>query len=311
MERIMSLAQAIDMASRLWGLSFKEKTDQEACSPCPFCGGTDRFLVFHTGYYMCRPGPGHCGKTGWVLNDFLAKNDQRITAVELQQLAADAKQAQQQKEIEDLKLRTAALEKMAASQDHLKYHAQVEKARDYWHAEGLTDESITRWKLGYCPKCWMDYKKRPSYTVPVINRGNLRNIRHRIIGAEGHDKYRPHMKNLGNTLFYADALFKDDTSMVILFEGEKKSMVCAQHSFDGPAVMGMQGFQEDWARFFMRFDKVYVCYDPDALEKAAKVASLFQGKGYVVDLPMKADDIWGVGCTNREFSEFLRKAKRV
>jgi hypothetical protein len=119
------------------------------------------------------------------------------------------------------------------------------------------------------------------------------------------------MKGLGNTLFYADSLLKPDKSMIILWEGEKKAMVNAQHGFDGPAVMGMQGFQEDWAKYFMRFDIVYVCYDPDALEKAAKVASWFQGKGRVVDLPIKADDFWGIGGTVREFSDFLRKARSV
>jgi hypothetical protein len=310
-EKIRSLSEATDMAGKLWNLSFKEKTPDEACSPCPFCGGEDRFLVFHTGYYMCRPAPGHCGKTGWVLNDFLDSVGQRLTAIEMAQLKKDAEEANKKREIEKLKERVTALEKMSHCHDHLEYHRNVDMARDYWHTEGLNDESIKRWMLGYCSRCPMDSKKRPSYTVPVTYNGILRNIRHRIVLAEGHDKYRPHMKGLGNTLFNADALFKEDTSMVILWEGEKKAMVNAQHGFNGPAVMGVQGFNPDWAKWFYRFGVVYVCYDPDALDNAARDAALFNGKGRVVELPMKADDIWGIGMTEGEMCEFLRKARRV
>lgn len=310
-DRIHSLSEAISLAEKHWNLTFKIKTEDEACSPCPWCGGEDRFLVFHTGYYLCREGPGHCGKQGWILDEVEGDIHQRLTAVEIKQMQQEAKIAEMEREQQKIKERVAALEKMASCRDHITFFNNPEYAIDYWEAEGLNLESINRWMLGYCKACPMDYLRRPSYTVPVINRGTLRNIRHRIIGAEGHDKYRPHMKGLGNTLFYADALFKPDTSMIILWEGEKKAMVNAQHGFDGPAVMGMQGFQEEWARWFWRFDVVYVCYDPDALEKAAEVAGLMKGKGRVVELPMKADDIWGVGMTEREMCDFLRKARRV
>lgn len=310
-DRIHSLSEAISLAEKHWNLTFKIKTEDEACAPCPWCGGEDRFLVFHTGYYLCREGSGHCGRKGWILDEVEGNIHQRLTAVEIKQMRQDAKIAAIEREQRKQAERIAALEAMARCQDPFIYHNNVDMARDYWHDEGINDESIERWMLGYCQRCPLDGMGRASHTIPVKNRGIWRNIRHRIIGAEGRDKYRPHMKGLGNTLFYADALFKPDTSMIMLWEGEKKAIVNAQHGFDGPAVMGMQGFLPEWAKWFWRFDVVYVCYDPDAIEKAVEVAQLMKGKGRVVELPMKADDIWGIGMTEGEMCEFLRKAKVV
>lgn len=306
MRTINSLNEAIFEAERRWSLQFKTKNNEEACSPCPWCGGHDRFLIFHTGYYMCRPGDGHCGKTGWIIEG----EHEPFSPMELRVLALEREQAVARKKLEDHERRIEALEQMEHNKDHLRYYDNVD--RDYWHEEGINDESIKRWMLGYCEHCPTDYKKRPSYTIPVINLGKLRNIRHRIaVECDPNDRYRPHMKGLGNTLFYADALFKPDKSMVILWEGEKKSIVCAQNGFDGPGVMGIQGFQKEWVKWFLPFGKVYVCYDPDATEKAAKDAALFGSKGRVVELPIKADDFWGIGGTRREFSEFIRKAREA
>ena len=303
MRTITSLTEAISEAESNWGLSFKIKNSEEACSPCPWCGGRDRFLIFHTGYYMCRPGDGHCAKTGWILED----EQDRLTSIELALLSVAREQAKAKREIEDHERRLSALEKMSKSTDHARYYNNGAQARDYWHSEGINDESIKRWMLGYCQSCHMDYHRRASYTIPVINKGQLRNIRHRIKDASGSDKYRPHMRDLGNTLFYADALLKPDRSIVILWEGEKKAIIGAQHGFDGPAVMGVQGFQEDWAQWF-RFDKVYVCYDPDAIEKAAQVASLFGKRGRVVELPAKPDEFLTQGM-RQEFCIQLMKAR--
>lgn len=299
---ITSLNEAIFEAEKRWHLQFRTKTSEEACSPCPSCGGHDRFLIFHTGYYMCRPGAGHCGQTGWIFEG----EQERLSAVELRVLALERAEANAKREREDLASRVKKLEEMSQNIEYLGYHRNVR--RDYWHSEGINDESIKRWMLGYCANCRMDYQRRSSHTMPVVNVGKLRNIRHRLVGADGSDKYRPHMKGLRNTLFYADALFKPDNSMVILWEGEKKAIVGAQNGFDGPAVMGIQGFQKEWAKWFMRFKTVYVCYDPDAIEKAAQDAKLFQGRGKVVELPEKADDLFKIGTT-RDFCEFLRKAK--
>ena len=44
----------------------KKAGRNEYAGPCPWCGGTDRFHVWEKGNYYCRPGAGHCGKSGWL-----------------------------------------------------------------------------------------------------------------------------------------------------------------------------------------------------------------------------------------------------
>ena len=62
----MPIADPVGLVESKFGVTMKRKTRDEWCSPCPWCGGRDRFVVWERGWYMCRPGPGHCGRSGWL-----------------------------------------------------------------------------------------------------------------------------------------------------------------------------------------------------------------------------------------------------
>lgn len=296
------IEEIIALAAMRWpGLELRRKSGHEACGPCPIChqATKDGFVVFADGGYLCRK----CNAKGW-----LDENDPhpptREELIEIRLRALEQKQAEHER-------RLTALERMARCRDHLTYHELLDDAdRDYWHSQGMLDETIDRYLLGICYQCPTDDQHRPSYTIPVINGGKLVNIRHRLVTTDG-DRYRPHMAGLGNTLFLADNVYQDAPEIVIV-EGEKKALVTAQHGFHVVGTMGKAGFQPAWAQRFSKFPRVLVAYDPDAIEQAAEVARLFKGRGQVVEMPVKPDDFFTeYKGTPAGFREFLRLARRI
>jgi hypothetical protein len=304
----LSIEQRIAEAQTRWpGLQFRIKTSSEACSPCPWCGGDDRFVIWDTGHYACRAAPSHCSREGWIdENNPTPPDKDKLLEIRIAEL--ERKQREHER-------RLSALERMAKCKDHILYHQQMDTDgyRDYWLGEGMTDETIDRFKLGACYGCPTDKAHRFSFTIPVINSGALRNIRHRLIGGNQGDKYRPHVAGLPNTLFNADDVYSDDTRSIILAEGEKKTMILKQYGLGNVAgTMGKSGFKQAWAKRFERFGEVLICLDPDATDKARQYAGWFGGRARVVSLPCKSDDFFTIyNGTVDQFREFIRTARKV
>jgi DNA primase len=286
MGEILPIEERITQASRRWpGLVFKQ-TGDEAHSACPFCrAGHDRFVLFSHGSYWCRV----CGATGWIdENNHTPLTEAELTEIRLRRL---------ERKQEEHERRLGNLEKM-----HQRMHIAdryYENLRDisngafeYWSQEGMGMYIIDQYKLGYCPACMTDRERRPSYTIPVIIKGKLYNIRHRLVGAPAGDKYRPDMAGLPNVPFNADALYDDGFDDIIILEGEKKSLSMIQIGMaNNIAIMGKQGFDPLWLPRFERFRKVTVALDPDATDSAIELAKLFKGRGYIAELPEKIDDM--------------------
>jgi DNA primase len=213
--------------------------------------------------------------------------------------------------------RLSALEKMHS----LMYVAQFyhralldpeNEAYEYWLAQGMHAETIDRYALGYCSRCPTDHDRRASYTIPVIIGGKLYNIRHRLVHAEGGDKYRPHMPGLPTVLFNADHLREAPPDRILITEGEKKSIIADQLGFPNVGLMGKSGFDERWVEKFQRFRVVCVLLDPDATEDAIAIARLFEKRGRVVSLYDKLDDLvvrWKATATDLEW--YIRRARLV
>jgi len=215
---------------------------------------------------------------------------------------------EQQREMER---RLSALERMAQSTDHLNYHYNITTdAVVYFNEEGITNASIDKYMLGYCPRCPTDRQGRPSYTIPVINDGTLLNIRHRLVGADS-DKYRPHMAGLGVQLFNADYLDEPGESILIV-EGEKKSIVVAQLGVPNVGIVGKRSFMRDWLTKFDRFQMVYIALDPDATESAYRLGALFGERARVARMPVKIDEaVFRYGATRGDIEAFLANARPV
>lgn len=304
----LAIETRMAQAETRWsGLQFKRKTAREACSPCPWCGGVDRFSITDYGWYVCRPAAGHCSRSGWIDEDDPSPPD-KDKLLEIRIAALERKQAEHDK-------RLTALERMARCTDHLRYHSQLDEMdlRGEWYAKGVGDHLIEQYNLGLCLHCKTDQpNERMSLTIPISVKGVLKNIRHRLITNEN-DRYRPHYSGLGNMLFGADDVYSDDTSNILVIEGEIKRIV-VKDKLGGNVVgtMGKAGFQKKWASRFSRFSEVLICLDPDAEDKAREMAGWFDGRARVVSLPTKPDDFFTVyKGTAGQFREFLRMARRI
>ena len=302
----MSDPHPIETAEARWGIDLKHASGDEFVGPCPFCkGGEDRFHVWEAaGNYWCR----QCGAKGFIDSE----HDHRLTEVERRLLMLESEQRRQRIKQAEHEKRLSALEKMHRCRDHLTYHELMDQDdRAYWHSQGMTDATIDKYLLGVCYSCPTDAQHRPSYTIPVINGGKLVNIRHRLRTSDG-DRYRPHMAGLGNTLFMADNVYKEDTSQVLILEGEKKALCVSQYGYDPVGIMGKAGFQRPWAKRFARFDEVVIMLDPDAERKAFEMATWFETRARVARLPVKADDFFTIhhGSAS-QFAEYVGLAWRV
>ena len=304
------VADPVGLAERQWGLVFQRVTRDEYVSlaGCPFCGDggkrirSDRFHVFTDGSprYWCRM----CGARGFIdsLDVGAGPTPEQMVEARLHRLE------QRQRENES---RLARLEVMAHCSDHLRYHdALTELAREYWHNQGISDAAIDRYLLGFCPRCPTDRQGRPSYTIPIINRGRLENIKHRLVDASS-DKYRPHTTGLGLSLFNADTL-DGKPPRVIVVEGEKKTIVLDQNGFPAVGIAGKRSSRREWLPLFERIRRVYIALDPGAAESAHRLARLFSDRARVVHLPCKIDDmIVQYGATSDDVEAFVQLGRRV
>ena len=290
-----------------FGVALKKVGRTEWAGPCPWCGGDDRFHVWEKGNYWCRPGPGHCAKSGWL--DELEKDAKPLTPQEKLELRVAALERKQK----DHERRLSLLERMHESTDHLTYHQNLERnvnAVDYWLNEGMNAHTIHDYQLGFCFSC-PTAPSYASYTIPVMYHGKLFNIRHRLAQPPSNGgKYRPHMAGLPAMIFNADHL-DNDTPDCLILEGEKKSLIVTQKTgLTNIATMGAQSFKQAWAARLDKFSLVYVLFDPDAIERAAVVASYFGKRGRVVELPFKADDFFvKYSGDARDFEAYLDRAR--
>jgi hypothetical protein len=132
----LAIEERIAQAETRWpGLQFKRKTSSEAASPCPWCGGNDRFVIRSSGWYSCRQASGHCSRSGWIDENNPSPPDKE-KMLELRMAALERKQAEHDR-------RLSALERMAHCHDHERYHQQMDKddMRDLWLAEGFWNET--------------------------------------------------------------------------------------------------------------------------------------------------------------------------
>jgi len=200
---------------------------------------------------------------------------------------------------------------MARCQDHIAYHQALDdRALEHWFEQGMTPGTIDKYLLGWCMRCPMARNGSPSWTIPIINRGKLENIRHRLVQPDG-GKYRPHLSGLPISLFGADVLDRV-TERVIIAEGEVKTIILNQSGFDAVGITGKRAFKREWLQRFDNLATVYVALDPDASASAHKLAAMFGGRGRVVEMPTKIDDaIVRYGASSFDIEGFLRMARPV
>jgi len=278
---------------------YKKKTSKEYSSACPECGGTDRFCFWpDTGNYWCR----QCGAKG-----FVTENNYAWTPEERERyLAEAAARAEQERQAKQ-----TALEEMSAQVHIASQYHEAMTDRSYWYGQGLSDETINHYQLGYCPAC-PTYLASPSHTIPVYFKNKLLNIRHRLAQPPSPgDKYRPHRAGLPAVMFNADILLTAQ-AYVVLVEGEVKTMVLSQYLFPTVGVPGANIFPDRWVKWFGNQSRVYITFDPGAEAHARDIALMLGDKARIVSCPVKPDDFFVLyKGTPDDFCEYLKQGRVV
>jgi hypothetical protein len=163
--------------------------------------------------------------------------------------------------------------------------AMPPERRQYYHDRGLSDETIDHFLLGW---------DGTRYTIPIINGGELVNVRRRrddVSTTDKSSKMLPYASGLGSHLFNADTLKSTDT--VIVTEGEFDAMLLEQHGWR--AVSGTAGagtWKADWTAQLKDCQTVYVVYDNDVAGRAGaeSVAKSIGERARIVTLPDEVGD---------------------
>jgi DNA primase len=137
------------------------------------------------------------------------------------------------------------------------YHNNITtEARDYFNSRGLTDETISKYRLG-----WDSLLTR--YTIPAYYRGFCFGIKkRRSLPEESQPEKYISEKSSRVGLFNSDVLITADWCVIV--EGEIDCMTLDQAGF--PCVSttgGAKTFRPKWARFFAQCQQVFVIYDND------------------------------------------------
>lgn len=284
--------------------NYRRKTRREWTAACPFCGSLpggahrDGFIYWpDDGNWYCRK----CGEKGFVADSPTSWSPEDRKAF-MDGVAARAER--------ERLARRAALDAMEQRGDRVAlYHHQMQD-RSYWYSQGLSDATIDAYQLGWCARC-PTCQQCASWTIPVMFRGKLLNIRHRLIKPhDPHDKYRPETAGIGNMIFNGDLFDQAESNPVILVvEGEVKAMALTQRGFPSIGVPGASSFKESWSHWFAGFAEVLVAFDPGAERQARKAATVIGPKARVVSLPTKPDDFFVVyHGTPQQFQHWLREA---
>lgn len=168
-----------------------------------------------------------------------------------------------------------------------KYHSGLNGSGEYVKREwGLTDETIERFKVGYCASCPTS-PYSDSITIPFYVNGELSNVYHRLKSPNGQGNWRPDSDDLPDVMFNGDCLLYE--SDVIIVSGAINAMVVAQFGLDN--VIGLPGkFRMEWLDKFSQVETAYIALDPEQRDTARKIGQQLSKTGVrvrVVSLPCK------------------------
>lgn len=210
----------LQLASQNMRVPLTRHTNVKAKGPCPKCQGTDRLVVW------LFEGTAWCSRCKNTFEFMEVSDEQRKQA-----------RVNKAKEQHDARL------SMAGCTDWQDYNSIMEEPdmRVLWHSQGITDEDIHKWGLGFCPSCptASDYA---SLTLPVWYERRLVDIRHKLLDVPEElrpevGKYRSHRAKLLPHPYNLDALHQFDEIVVV--EGEKKPIILARLGL--PNIVGIPG----------------------------------------------------------------------
>ncbi|MEW6536424.1 MAG: CHC2 zinc finger domain-containing protein [Candidatus Auribacterota bacterium] len=186
------------------------------------------------------------------------------------------------------------------------YHnALPEKVRSYLNKRKILDETINKYKIGFCDDSvclseskealmeagLMDSAGKPflkgHISFPHFYRGEVVYITGRGFPDKSHRKLKKDKVPL-EYLFNQDALHRKE---VIIAEGEIDTLTLLQNGFNACGVLGTASFKREWVDRFKYCETVYLAFDNDPAGRKASesVGELMEDKIRIVVLPEGQD----------------------
>lgn len=277
--------------------------------PCPFCNqGTDRFSLFVEGekpHFYCGIHGTGCGAHGDVIKfvQLIKKYDRPGQAIrDLKDMGFEIGESSESSE--STLMRVVRVSESSAPPAQWQESAKVfvstaqkclwsatgREQLDYLRGRGLTDESIKRFNLGYCPK-WIkqsaaewglegdDFWLRPGIIIPCFEGATLWYVNTRITEYTSNElmlkksgrelpRYKK-IKGSGNGLFNVDSVQTDQPLFIV--EGEMCAMSLAQETgLPVVATGSTKGAQlSRWIATIALSSTVIVAFDSDGKGESA------------------------------------------
>ena len=158
--------------------------------------------------------------------------------------------------------------------------------RQYLNARGVSDETITRFKLGYGT-----FYRKKWITIPIKDTfGNYAFFKLRQDPNFGDDKIT-YPKGVSAQLYDWETLTKPNNSLVIC-EGEMDRLLLESKGVSAvTSTHGAGTFKKEWMEHLSQFSNVFVCYDNDEAGKkgaertAGMLAELNAPETHIIRLP--------------------------
>lgn len=158
--------------------------------------------------------------------------------------------------------------------------------RQYLNARGVSDETITRFKLGYGT-----FYRKKWITIPIKDTfGNYAFFKLRQDPNFGDDKIT-YPKGVSAQLYDWETLTNANNSIIIC-EGEMDRLLLESKGITAvTSTHGAGTFKQEWTEHFSQFSNVFVCYDNDAAGKkgaertAGLIAELNAPETHIIHLP--------------------------
>lgn len=182
--------------------------------------------------------------------------------------------------------------------------ALMKEDKTFWYCRTITDETISRFKLGFF---------NGFYTIPIYQEGLFRQI---ILRRDQPKKLiRKYYKGVGALLFNSDIL--RITNKIYFTESPVSAIVLNQNGL--PAVSqddGAGGFQKEWSKFFLHQKEIVLLGDNDpagvtGMKKIAKILGenkciiyTFEDSGIA---HYGADDFFIDGHTSQDLQENIKQ----
>lgn len=247
--------------------------------PCPFCGGHDRFNVKPDRWY-CR---GCGGDKYHDALDYVARRERLDLRRDFRRACALLGTAEalpvrprppapapipERSGPPPAEWQSQARAVLSECESAL-WGEHGERARAWLHGRGLSDDTLRRWRVGYVPGKYDEWRTMGRLSVPcgvVIPceiAGAIWYVK--VRRAVGEPKYI-HVKGSRPALFGAETFAGHDVA--VLCEGEFDAMLLAQEAGDlaGVATMGSATASLDltaWGAYLLPVARLLIAYDAD------------------------------------------------